>query len=389
MELPRSATARRSADVGRGASALLRRTAEVREPSTEEVCRGTLPKLEKALAVYDRLESADVPESSWVPGRTTRRTCQDDLDTILDLVLAVLGTSGAAGYRDRIRLLRTENSVSQRRIAEYRGRMLSAPPEESQNFVDGLLTSSKESLRDNIADESDRLEERNRQIESLKNGFREHLALIGVPVSPETADSFLLPIEDGIVAMAAVIHNIAGLAERLQQLVDESREAPEETRRYYGMYLLLVIAVDRIQTHFVTGVDEQFLPRVSALRADALGHIDDARSQLWHGGPRETLNANIAANERTVEACRLLAETLQSQKRAVMDDNGHVRKLKAAAINTYRTARTSLHVALMAGDCEAAFGSLRKLRLPQLRPFHGIQLSEELERLAERVATEK
>lgn len=374
-------------DVRRRAAELLRGIPDTLEPTAAELWRDASPKLDKALAAYDRKEAAETPESSWVPGRVTKRSCQQDLETILDTVLAVLGTCGAAGCRERIRRFQADNAASQARLAGYREQMLSAPAEASQDVVSGLLKSSRESLTDSIADETDRIAERDQQIENLKAGFREHLQRIGVSVSAETADSFLLPVEDAVVSMAAVISNIGLLTGRLQELVDQSREAPAETRRYYGIYVLLVFAVDRIQAHFVSEIDERFLPRIAQFREEASRHITDARAQQGRGGPKEALEANIAANGRTLDACRLLADTLESQRRSVLDEIRKVRILEQAAVNTYKTVCLSLNVAELAGYCEEAFRALRELRLPQLRPFQGARLNDELQRLAERVAT--
>jgi hypothetical protein len=194
------------------------------EPTTGEIWEKASTQLEKALAIYDRKESEVTPESSWVPWRETKKSCQQDIEEILDTVLAVLGTCGAAGYRTRIRNLQTDNAASQTRITRYREQILSAPAENSQNFVEGLVVQSKENLTDCIADETDRIAERDRQIEGLKAGFREHLQHIGMNVSAEQADSFLLPVVDDVISMAAVISNISRLTEQLQELVDASKE---------------------------------------------------------------------------------------------------------------------------------------------------------------------
>lgn len=368
---------------------LFRRNSDTEEPTAGELWTKAAPALEKALDIYDCKESPETPESSWIPGRTTKSSCQEDLNSILDTVLAVLGTCGAAAYKQRIRDLQTDNAASQTRIARYRERALSAPAEQSQNFAEGLVVQSKEALRDSIADETDRISERNRQIESLKAGFREHLKHIGISVPAETADSFLLPVEDDIVSMAAVISNIGGVTEQLQHLVDESKEAPTETKRYYGMYVLLVFAVDRIQTQFVNEVDGRFLPKIAEYQVEAAQHIADAQAQISRGGPRDQLTANIAANQRNIEACHLMTEILKSHRRSVVDENRKVRVLEAAAVNSYRTVRLSFSVGELIGYCEAAFRALRELRLPQLRPFQNVRLNEELQKLAERVVSEE
>ncbi len=376
-------------DLHRQTRNLLANNSSTEEPTAGELWEKVSPQLEKALAIYERKESPDTPESSWIPGRTTRNSCREDFEKILDTVLCILGTCGAAGYRTRIRNFQAANVESQSRIAEYRERVLSACAEKSQNFVETVVFSSKEGLADSIADETDRIVERNQQIDSLKIAFRQHLKHIGISVSPETADSFLLPVEDDIISMAAVICNIGLITQQLQELVDASKEAPAETKRYYGMYVLLVFAVDRIQTHFIQEIDQRFLPKIAEYEKEAADHITDARAQMKAGGPREPLEANIAANRRTIEACHLLAETLRNQRRTVADENRSVRMQEAAAVNTYRTVCLSLNVAELIGYCQAAFRALRDLRLPALRPFQSVQLNQELQTLAERVAAKE
>lgn len=155
------------------------------------------------------------------------------------------------------------------------------------------------------------------------------------------------------------------------------------------MYLLLVMAVDRIQTDFVQRIDERFLPKIAQQEQEACRHIADAQSQLKAGGPNGALQANIAANHRTIEACRLLTDMLRGQRRTVLDENRRVRTQEAAAINTYRTVCLSINVAELVGYCEAAFRALRELQLPPLRTFQNLQLNDELQRLAERVAAKE
>jgi hypothetical protein len=378
-------TGRLIEDVHRQARDYLASNSDTEEPTAGQLWNKASPGLEKALAVYDTKESPDTPDSSWIPGRTTKASCEKDLDSILDTVLAVLETCGAAGYRTRIRNLQSDIAVSQDRVAKYREQLLSAPEEDSQDFVAGLIVSSKEALRDQIADENDRIAGKTQQLENLKIGFREHLQLIGISVSPETADSFLLPVEDDVVSMAAVISNIGQLTKQLQNLVDQSKEAQAQTKRYYGMYVLLVFAVDRIQNHYVTQIDETFIPKLHGFEQEAARNMSDAKTQMSRGGPKEQLTANIAAGSKTIDACRLMIEILVSHKRSVLNENRKVRILTAAAVNSYRTIRLSSDVADLIGRCEAAFRALRELRLPPLRPFQNVQLNTELQRLAERM----
>jgi hypothetical protein len=113
----------------------------------------------------------------------------------------------------------------------------------------------------------------------------------------------------------------------MQHLVDESRDIPSHTKKYYGVYVLLVFAIDRIQRHFVREVDENFIAGLDSFEKEAARNTADAQSGLAKGDQRELLSANIVANSRTSYACRLMAEILRSHRRSVIDENRTVQTL--------------------------------------------------------------
>jgi hypothetical protein len=372
-------------DVHRQTRDYLADGSETDEPTAGALWVKASPDLDKALAVYDKMESPNTPESTWNPFAESKATCKEDLDKILDALLLVLGACGAVGYRKQIKSLQTKIAVAKDRIVSYREQREAAPTESSQNFIGGLLAPSREALVDRIADENDCIAEKSRQIESLKVGFRKHLQQIGIIVSPETADSFLLPVHNEIVSMAAVISNIGHVTELLQRLVDESRETPSHTKRYYGVYVLMVLAVDRIQQHFVREIDENFIPKLGRREQEATRIIAHAQAEISRGGNKELLSGNIGANRKIIHACQLMTEILRSHRGAVLDENNKVKILVGSAVNAYRTVRLSFDVAELIGSCDAAFQALRALQLPPLRAFKNVHLNEELQKLAEQM----
>jgi hypothetical protein len=376
-------------DVQRQARDYMGGTSETNEPNVGSLWEKALPDLDKALAAYNKMESPSTPESTWIPFGNSKARCQEELDKILDALLVILGTCGAAGYRRKIRNCQSEIAASRGRIGKCREQMLSAPTESIQNFFEGLLVPSQEGLKEQIADETGHVAEKTRQIQNLKIHFREHLQQIGISVTPDAADSFLLPVQDEIVSMAAVISNIGRLTEQLQRLVDESKEARSYTERYYGIYVLLVLAVDRIQKHFVRQIDENFIPDLDRLEQETGHVIAHAESELSKGGLKEQLSGNVVANRRNIHACKLMAEILQSHRRSIVDENRKLQSLVSAAVNSYRTVRISYGVAELIGECEAAFRALRGLRLPPMRTFKNVHLNEELQKLAERMVSKE
>jgi hypothetical protein len=129
-------------------------------------------------------------------------------------------------------------------------------------------------------------------------------------------------------------------------------------------------------------VDQVFIPKLRGFEKEAGQNIANAQMLISSGGSKDLLSANISAGKSTIEACRVFADTLQSQGRAIADRNRETQRTLADAAHTYKTVRLSLDVAGMIGQCQAAFQALRELKLPQLRTFQNLQLKGELERLA-------
>ncbi len=354
---------------------------EDREPTAVELWSKASPRLEKALSFYDKKDSESLPDTAWLLDSKAR--CQKELDEIIDAVILVLEACGAVESRKAIRNLQDAITESRKRIGQSREQLLSAPPQVSLSPPTSLWTKSREGLEAAIADEDRRIEEMQRQIGRIREEFRSQLRRISLEVAPDEADSLLLPVQDDIVSMAAVITNVGGLTAQLAHLVEESRELPSHTRRYYGMYLLLVYAIDRIQTRAIEEIDKTYLPKLHRFEQEARQNISEAYTQISRGGPREQLAANTEAGKTTIKACQFLADALRKQRSAISAENDCTRRMLAAAANTYKTVRLSLNVGELMRDCQVAFKALRELRVPRLRPFQNIELKDELQRLAE------
>jgi hypothetical protein len=264
--------------------------------------------------------------------------------------------------------------------------MISARPQASLSRVELLWIKSAEDLKEIIIAEERKIEGLRRQIAQLKERFRSKLQEIGIEVFDDEIDYLLMPVtQDDFVSMAAIVANIAAVTAQLERLTEETRELPAHTRRYYGMYLLLVYSIGRVQTRFIQEIDHVHLPKLHEFEQEARQNSADARNQIGRGGPKEQLKANIEAAELTIQACHSLASVLRDQQTTIMRENRQTRMMLDAAINTYKTVRLSMDVAEMMHYCRQAFGALRQLHLPRLRTFQNMQLKGEVQRLTERL----
>jgi hypothetical protein len=385
--LSQNMRARQLADeVGKATAKTAMEDSDNQERATGELWGEVSLQLEDALGLYDKRDSDSVPEKTWNPLGATKASYQQQIDKILDVVIRVLEISGAAECRKEIKTLHQAITESQQRIAKCHEQLLSAPPEASLAVWEKPWKRSRESLEESIAAEERNIADIGRQIGELKERFRNQLQQIGLEVFDGDIDSLLMPVtQDDFVSMAAVVSNISTLTTQLEGLTEKNKELPPQARRYYGMYLLLVYAIDRLQVRFIQEIDHVHLPKLHAFEEEARQNITDARNQIASGGPKEQLRANIDAANTTIEACHSLARELRDQKDAIARENEHTKLMLDAAINTYKTVRLSLNVAELMSDCRKAFQALRQLRLPRLRTFQNLQLKSEMQRLAERM----
>ena len=127
--------------------------------------------------------------------------------------------------------------------------LFSAPSKASLFSVSSIWTEDREGLEESIRDEQLDIEGMRDRISQLKEQFRNQLHEIGIEVFDDEIDYLLMPVtKDDIISMAAIVTNIASITAQLEMLTEDSKELQSHTKRYYGMYLLLVYSIDRVQT---------------------------------------------------------------------------------------------------------------------------------------------
>ena len=345
-----------------------------------------LSRLEKALVVYDRQSFGALPEKSLFFASKVK--CQQELDRIMDEVIDQLEDCEASDCRTRMIELQAEIAAANERIASHRAEALSRTRSRAEANPLMSVIKGYAGLDGRIEDQRELIEERKAEVEEVRQRFRTALARIGLVVTAEEADTLLLPVQEGVVSMTAAIHNASALTGQLETLVEISGEAPLQTRRYYGIYVLLVYAIDRLHLHALEEIDSNYLPRIQTFELEARQNMASAEAQIRNGGPKDQLRANIESSKTTLQGCRLLADVLGKQRRTIAAGREQTGRIFAATANTYRTAHVSLNLAKLISDSQGAFLALRRIQIPQLRAFQSLELKAEVQRLADRIAGE-
>lgn len=342
-----------------------------------------VPILEETRGLVD--QHADLPDKSRLPFTEDKQSNSAAINELLDAAIVILGNSEVSDYRQKIRDANELIQGSHEAIADYRRQRVSAKWARDQSQIDKVnpFELSKESIDEQIENEEKEIQKQEKRLVELKKQFAKELSDIGVVVDEAAVESLLSSVSgDDIVSMAVVFENIKNVTAQLQNLTQQSGEALDVSKRYYGMYVVMVHVMDRIQKSFVRDVREKHIPKLKAFSKQADENIAQARSIIeLKGGDPVLLSANIESNKLTQQTAILYIDYLQRNAALIEAENRRAQKNLATAMNTYNTVKLSSDVASLMKSGRRDFDALMKLQIPQLREFSNESIRREFERM--------
>ncbi|MHC4263183.1 MAG: hypothetical protein ACYSWX_11710 [Planctomycetota bacterium] len=349
---------------------------------TRKVFQRSLEPLEEAAEAYD--EHEELPESSLL--FDDQASNQERIDRLLDQAIEALELSGLEDVRRELRSLEDEIASLEERMARDREARISAPRADELNALEDTYTTSYEEYDARIEEARQSIGERRMRVEELKDRFVQELRAIGVDIDREAAESLLASVSgDDFVKLCVVFDNVRLMTEQLQELTEESGERLDVARRYYGLYVVLIRIMDRLQRDFVDTVRNERIPQLGDLADQARENIVDAERNMRTGGDREIGSRNVEANRLTVEVTRMYSEYLRDQAQEIERQNDELQVNLRDAINTYDTVRVSSRVAEILRDSVRDLDALLELQVPKLRGFENRELQEEFSRLTDQL----
>ena len=353
--------------------------------------RNVLPTLESTLQLVDRHD--ELPADSRVPFKPDQKSNSVEINKLLDEAIEMLGVSEVSDYRDQIRAKTQAIADSHTKIADYRRQKVSAPYKRDQNRLDKVnpFKLSQESLDEQIEKEKAKIVRSEKEIIELKRSFAVELSKIGLSVDEAGVESLLSSVSgDDIVSMAVVFDNIKHLTTQLQQLTEESGEALDVAKRYYGIYVVMVKVMDRIQKTFVSDIEEVHIPKLNGFTAQADKNVQEAKALIQSGGgDTQTLQTNIESNLLTRQTARLYIDYLKQNVALIESENRAAQRNLATAMNTYDTVKLSSDVAALMNTGRKNFDTLMRLQVPTLREFGNDAMRREFQRLTNELRSDR
>ncbi|QEG23666.1 hypothetical protein MFFC18_35670 [Mariniblastus fucicola] len=316
-------------------------------------------KESKDIAFYDFLSRSQEAQQTRIEG-------------YLDAASDALGISSISDQRQIVAGLRQKISAAQRELTIYERKKISAP-ESTYN----PLAVTREGYEEKIAAKKEQIVEFESQIADEKQKLVEQLEGIGLKLDAEQIDILLESITgDEFIRVSIIFDNAKNFALELEELTEKTGEDLDAAKRYYGVYLMLLKTVDRLQNKFIDNVDDEYYPKLDAFAQKAMINIEEAERAIKAGGDAEILNNNIASNQVTYDAVMLYKQGLAHQKHQMMNANLECRRNILTAVNTYRTVALSKDVASLMATSRRAFDAITNLTVPDLKPFENLKVKE-------------
>lgn len=225
------------------------------------------------------------------------------------------------------------------------------------------------------------------EMSAIKEDLRVSLSEIGVEISQDQLDGLLvMATADSFIDMMAAYANLRAIDEVLKDATEASGESLTATRRYYGLHATLSEIAGWMQSTFIADIDWKFLPELDAIEAEARQLRKEAKALLARNPESAAaLEANLSAQALTLKTAELYRRELGKQRAAMKAALDKTSRQSAIAINTWRTVKVSSDLVLAMRSGDDGFHALLALEVPDLRPFQGVEIRAEFERISGRL----
>ena len=335
-----------------------------------------MPRLDEILALQDR--QRELPESAWFGEDQDSNASR--INASLDEAAGILVGNNA--LRVQVRHLAQVMSDNRRAITDLKRRRMAAPS-------DSLWRKTVQDIEDEIAERERVLTEQQKELERVRRMTATELRDMGLDIDAEGLE-FLLStvVGDDVLDMTLAFEQVRRLTEQLEALTSGGREDLPTARRYYGMYTVLLEILDHMNATMIDSIEQNYLPRIAAIGERARDLRQQTRELQAHA-PSAVLQANLEAQQLTIDAAGSYADYLQRQRQQLLTSRQRLSLDLAVARNTYETVKMSGDLVALMEDSQLLLDSLFRLQVPPLRAFENAEMKREFQRLTSTLREDK
>jgi hypothetical protein len=160
----------------------------------------------------------------------------------------------------------------------------------------------------------------------------------------------------------------------------------QSARRYYGMYVVLLRALNRMHLDVEQAIEQRYIPQINDIAKRAAALSDETRNLAReHPEKAAVLQANLEAQRLTIEAAGVYRDYLKQQAAQVRGARVALEEDIATAWNTYETVRVSGELVDLVKSSQQLLEGLLDRQVPALRPFQNLEMQREFAKLTEQL----
>jgi hypothetical protein len=342
------------------------------------------PVLEETLVLYDQHEK--LPDSALF--KRDKKDNQEDIDELLDKTFDILEISPS--YNLRIEIEKQQNRIVELReqMATLKRERLSAQDKTLFGLDHIPFYKTRQGYDAKIKECENEIATAEERIGQLTGEFIDYLALNGITIRRDQAWQLLNSVDGSdYIALSAIFENIKTLAAQFQFLSADADEDLAVVKKYYGLYLILLMIADSAQERYITKIEEDYLPKLVELEEVAEEIIQASKENIethhLSDANRRAEEANIRSAEISLATIARYRQYLRKQQAILIKRNLQIKQDLSTARNTYKTVTLSQLLVEMIRDGNRNFQALMTMEPPPIIAFQDRAMQKEFEKLSE------
>jgi hypothetical protein len=317
----------------------------------------------------------------------TREDRESRIRDLMDSALAIATDVPIVDIQRRIEKLRKNIAELDNQIVELREKQLTAP---HASLLPGVISDTVSSLGQQVMDAEKRIAENEKEIEKAKDEVHQGLAKSGIKLTDKQVDLLIGSVLSGdVVRLVAVFNSAKLIDQQLAKMMAASGSNMGAARKYFAMHAALFAILVHAQDTVISKIDEQYLPKLDAIRRD-LDAAETKTRRLLRGKNRKdqkrVLESNLESQRLAKEAADGYRKYLLQQREQVASARRRAAHDLSIADNTYETVEASYQLRNLMQNTRSTFEALQKLEAPTFEQiFKNEELRREFENLTRRL----
>jgi hypothetical protein len=319
----------------------------------------------------------------------TREDREKKIAALIDAALGIVTDVPVVDIQKRIEAARRNIRELESRIVSLREKQLTAPKD---GMLPGVITDTVDSLAKDVAESQKKIELNRAEIGRAKKEVGDALAKAGITLTESQIDMLLDGVLSGDLVRLVAVFNSAKLIDgQLAKLMAQSGENIGAARKYFAMHAALFAMLVHAQDMAIKKIDEQYLPKLDAIRKDVAAarlKTQDLLKAENRPDQKRALEANRDSQRLADDAAKGYERYLRQQRDQIARARARAAHDLRIADNTFETVEASFQLRALMRDSTQSFEAIQKLEAPTFdQIFRNEELRKEFENLTRKLDT--